>query len=429
MGNTAVIGSPSGWFSFAEETTPVVLRLHSVRNTRAVTGVVSLGSSRSEVARVRLSSPAQFAVGGKSLVWVKFYDRPQSDSLTASRHLGEVVLPVEHILRRCGGCLLHTWLPLARESDPLVEGYAGGPEAASDIFDQGVRSAARDPVRMPIVCLSLCQGDDQIVPEDIHNCPTRSPEQRAVLFYGLAQSHSQHYRLLQSLYRQHRAEMHAKQSESAISKGAPLQGCAGSQDGPGQGSQPVCEDIARLRSEIDSTTSEANVRISQANDAIRILKDRLADQKEELARMLEETAKINRETDLVEAECHEAGKNGASASGLASAAKGSNEDCDELRILRREADVLGEQKEALLLILDDLYGAVKQGKGQQQSHDGSKRAASPQPHVTTPPPAFYSDFDLCPVSNRGGGDQLEPETWTNMLPRPSELFGSGALDD
>jgi len=81
----------------------------------------------------------------------------------------------------------------------------------------------------------------------------------------------------------------------------------------------------------------------------------------------------------------------------------------EVERLKREADVLKEQKEALVAILEDLYGASKKGNTKEEEA-GAAIAAS-----TNPAGASYI------------GDSKD-EGFTRMLPRPSEMFASGVLE-
>merc|ERR1740121_1597810 len=83
--------------------------------------------------------------------------------------------------------------------------------------------------------------------------------------------------------------------------------------------------------------------------------------------------------------------------------------------LRREVDRLKEQKEALLLILQDLYG------------NGAESDA-PKGIAVEAPSQVEARGHTEPAVDLARRDAEAQEQWTNMLPRPSELFASGVLD-
>lgn len=348
-------------------------------------------------------------------------------------------MPLEHIARRCGGSLYHTWLPLDVAQQPSRGTPLGSPGTDSnsyELFDKALRNAARDP-RLPLVCISLCQADMPRAESERYDLKA-DPTERSLRFCSLLQSHAQHSRLLQALYRQCRAGRQAASEaerqpqmlpqlrdalvdswasvarhdagglefagppEALHSAGARRAGetpvASGQLDvGTGQ----LEEEASRLRQQIEGTTREANSRINQASEAIRTLKEWLAAKQAEHERLRRESLRARRDGDALENENEQlrlqlerrAREHGSP-----------DEKREELRRLRRDAEVLGEQKEALVLILEDLYGAVGQ------------EAAAPQ----EPEP---------PRAEEAPAAEEPQETWTNMLPRPSELFASGVLDE
>lgn len=439
-------GTSGSWFSFSsQEVTLVLLRLHDSRNLgnapgEEVFGLVRLGPDPEEAARLRADCPAQFAVGAGTTVRVAF--QAASREPRAGRILGEVLLPLEHIARRCGGSLYHMWLPVQASS--CGSSSAPGEEITAEQVDRALRSAARDP-RQPIVCLSLCQADGPHADKELYDTSATSDD-KATRFWSLLQSHAQHARLLQALYRQSRSAQQSRGEAPLppnardglgldMTLGPARQPPAGRQESlplnfdlpgpaevlnPGEDTYFDGEEAERLREEIELTATEASARIQQASEAIRTLKERLADRQAEHEQLQQETARLRREAVELEIENerlalrqerHASPLGGGGLAGPGAAAADDRE--EEVRRLRREAEVLAEQKEALLLILDDLYGAT-----------------GGTPHVVPPadqgaPVVAAAGLAGEPLGTPGAGEQ----TWTNMLPRPSELFASGVLDD
>jgi len=460
MGNSA--GSASGWF-FSEEVTLVLLRLHDVRCVglslgEEVSGVINSGADSPNLFCVRRSAPVSVPVGAGTTLTVEFQAVPTGNEVGGGRVLGSVVLPLEHIARRCCGSLYHMWLPLdgaqssnrGGGSSMTTQPSLGSDAHTLDNFDRALRSAARDP-RFPLVCLSLCQADSSQAEKERYELNAEAAD-KALRFYSLLQSHAQHSRLLQALYRQsrsgravaaetdNRSQMLPQLRDALVDSWASLAQARSFQFtrndslGPelsgasevtnsrsldtsvGAGLIEVAagpvEDASRLRLDIETTTREANARINQASDAIRTLKERLSAKQAEHERLRKETVRIRRDADALENE-NEQLRLCLERRAREQGCPGDRE--EEMRRLRREAEVLGEQKDALVLILEDLYGAVGRETGAVASAGvpPAPGAAAPRepPGSLLPPP--------------------EPamETFTHLLPRPSELFASGALDD
>mmetsp|Transcript_94969 Transcript_94969/g.188116 ORF Transcript_94969/g.188116 Transcript_94969/m.188116 type:complete len:431 (+) Transcript_94969:115-1407(+) len=428
MGNSTT-SSSGGWF-FNEESTPVLLRLLDARSleispSEELIGIVGLGADLQSVATVKRGEPVTVSVGVGTTLSIDFEAQPLGRTSTGgNRYLGNVSLPLECVARRCGGSLYHMWFPLEKEPPAALTPQSGSgsvtPQSGSQLFEQfdrSLRSAARDP-RLPVVCLSLCQASSPQAARDRYELHTDPPE-KALRFDSLLQSHAQHSRLLQALYRQCRAVTRSQEGDGqSLSRTdlndswswASLERSRRSRDMPvgslsSDPGQP--EEVSRLRRDIDTTTREANARINQASDAIRTLRERLSAKQAEHEQMRRETARQRQDAEALETQNEQ-----FRLQLIRSAREGGGEDrAEELRRLRREAEVLKEQKDALVLILEDLYGAVGSNGGAEQE----------APQNQEPPP----------VDDEATPNTVEPlsETWTNMLPRPSELFGPAVLEE
>lgn len=436
----------SGLLWSADEKTLVLLCLNDVRNIRAQPGeetICNVTCTDSPPAQLRIGQPASMQVSqGSTLVLQVCTASPPAAAAGQLREAGEVSLPLEHLTRRCGRSVYYTWFPLQQRLARAIEGNNGD---SLEQFDRALRTLAREP-RMPMVCLSMCPADS---PEAIalaaghqYDVGVTSAE-KAARFPGLMASHTQHARLLQSLYRQSRAVTQGRSemdqslmsnassyAQRGISGDTPLseQTAGGMFDLPGPmqlggrhgsgsdlgrrdfGSGVAYDiagsDIARLKKEIESTTEEANSRINQASEAIRTLKDRVGTRQAEHERMRQETERFRQDADALELENNRLALQLERRRRVAPDARE-----QELERLRREADVLKEQKEALVAILEDLYGAV--GKNNKEESAGAAIAAA----GSAAPSSGYM---------QSGG--AKEEGFKHMLPRPSELFASGVLE-
>jgi len=421
MGNSTTGSSGGGWF-FNEESTPVLLRLLDAHclglsSSEELVGIVGLGADLQNVATVTRGEPVTVSVGVGTTLSIDFEAQPSGRTSTGgNRYLGSVVLPLECVARRCGGSLYHMWFPLDTNPPPAPSPQNGsGSERGSQLFEQfdrSLRSAARDP-RLPVVCLSLSQASAAHAERDRYELHSDPPE-KALRFDSLLQSHAQHSRLLQALYRQCRA---VTRTQEVVTDLNDSWSWASSERARRSNTMPVgslssdpglIERVTELKSDIDTTTREANARINQASDAIRTLRERLGAKQAEHEQMRRETARQRQDAEAMETQNEQ-----FRLQLERRAREGGGEDrAEELRRLRREAEVLKEQKDALVLILEDLYGAV-----------GTAGVAEEAAQNQEPPP-LDADGEVTP-------NTVEPlgETWTNMLPRPSELFGPSVLEE
>jgi len=447
MGNTSTV--TGSWFSFGEEEkTQVVLQLHDSRCVALtpgedLVGLIGLGDDESSAAAnlssssfrtVRRNKPSDFVVTSDTMVIAEFRavpsrcPSPGNDGIGNARVLGQVLLPLAHIARRCCGCLYQIWLPLSapwpnfqRSDSPTHARSSPSNDAAKDSsasqFDRALRNAARDP-RWPMVCLSLYPMDSLEGFEDRYeaNVPR---EVKGIRFDSLLHSHAQHARLLQALYRHLRSIQQGKKAGHGAARILPqvkdpldeklhsLDITKRSTGGPDSFGTtdvsalnpssrasaatdgPQAEEVSTLKHEIDTTTAEANVRINQASDAIRTLKERLSKEQVQHEKLQKEAARFRHDSDLLEIENERLSLQIERRMRERGPIDSRGE---EVKKLRKEADVLREQKEALVQVLEGLYN---------KDAPGTEAANRVQP------------LGIAPEGQ---------ESFTNMLPRPSELF-------
>lgn len=438
MGN-APIGS--GWLYSSEEQTLVLINIHDARNIRPQPGeevIVTVLTAYSPPAQTRIGQPASVLVSADSVIVLEVGTAsPPAAAAGKLRSVGELRLPLELLVRRCGRSVYHTWFPLQAPAGAASQsGSSSEVITTMEQFDKELRSVARDP-RVPMVCLSLCPAD---APEAIpmaagqHYEVNVSPSDKCARFAGLMASHTQHARMLQSLYRQARnaqqgrpdgsldisnvSNMNMSLRGNSFDAPAMDRRDSGAFDLPeaqhlagypqaragSSGSHGRSDEAIRLKKEIESTTEEANKRINQASDAIRTLQQRLSTRETEHERLRQETARFVNDADTLDLE------NERLALQLERKRRTAPDVREqEVERLKREADVLKEQKEALVAILEDLYGAVDKDTSKEEDAGAAIAASS------APASAGYI----------GAGKE---EGWTNMLPRPSELFASGVLE-
>jgi regulator of replication initiation timing len=138
------------------------------------------------------------------------------------------------------------------------------------------------------------------------------------------------------------------------------------------------DDIIQLQKDVESTTIEANLRINKASDTIRTLKERVARQNEELERLRQGTLAFRQEADTLELDNERISLQleRRARSGIAAP---SSDRGEEIKRLRRDAEVLKEQKDALVLILEDLYGSVGKTPPVPNSGAGDEGGAAVPP--------------------------------------------------
>lgn len=394
-------------------------------------GVVGAGLSSSDIAPVRRGSPIEFDVSGDMVLLIEF--RTASPGGSNTRTVGTVRMPLEHMSKRFGQNLYHMWFPL----DPSISSQKGDSQASqnemNEQFDRALRNAPRDP-QWPLVCLSLGLAD---FPEAVNDAAPQMKQVKLLCFEGVLQSHIQHSRLLQTLYRHVRAlkpmgpraqmERYSCESETHVPSG-PLYTRSTSSSNwvpfqlPRENTFDVCKpfqlqrqntfdvgndifslsgrdscqgnqwrSLVQLRTEIESTTAEAHSRISQANDSVRTLKDRLAVRQKDCNEFQQKILSLTQQTNVLEMENERLACQLQSDRGTATMTMREHE--EEENKHRQEADMLREQNEALVLILEDLYGAVQKNSSTRQSK----------------PDALIFE----------GG---QTDGWTNMLPSPSDLL-------
>ncbi|CAE8740018.1 unnamed protein product, partial [Polarella glacialis] len=383
-------GVPGGsWLFTAVETGQIVVTLNDIRSVELFPGEelsasVRLSPEWSEGTRLTRDRPTVLSFAADTTLLIEFKglcDGPQD------RFLGEIKLPLAHVARRCGGSLYHTWLPISPQSTASSSSAAAGDKSFSlEYFDRALRAAARDP-RQPMACLSLCRkSPDKEIGKELVFQLDAPPSEKAARFEGLLQSHSQHARMLQALYRHVRTFSTAQSSAPGMSpnfKDALQDSFAmdkSRREGPtstyamdlgshvevlgnlqqadeAPDASSLETELARLREEIETTTQEANARINQAGEAIILLKERVSGKQVDLIHKRKDVSALSHEAESIELENQKLELQLQHAAARESRA-GSQDYNDEVESLRRDAKDLATQKEALLLILQDFYGAM-----------------------------------------------------------------------
>lgn len=425
---------PGPWFF--PDSVQIVVVLNDARNIALLQGeelsALIQVEPDDQLYHLTRESPASLSVRPNTILVVKFHAIVQGLQDTA-RCLGDVVLPLNHVARVCAGSLYQVWLPLQPALSCVQE------EDYVDNFDKAVWKAARDP-RKPMVCLSLYAGSIPQASKDyLFNA---SASEKADRFLGLLQSHTQHMRLLQALYREVRsnqaAQLDLSRSKDGLADSWPsefrrveanLGQAAPEPSGPAE-ARGDGEDVARdetkealdyLREEIKATTADAEARINKAAESVTTLKDMIQAKQVELIQRRKEVSRLYHDAESVELENQ---KLQVQLTRASLHVGGQNQhDGEEAEQLRREAEDFHTQKEALLLILRDFYGAMgeepptlsaivskHQLRTKQLEPDGDK--------------AFSQSS-----AGHGYAPQQVPQAWTNMLPRPSELLLSGVLEE
>lgn len=321
-----------------------------------------------------------------------------------------------------------------------------------------------------MVCLSLFQAGSLEAGEEVYDLADLDNQTCVRRFSGLMQSHVQHARMLNALYRQ------ARRAKASRKHGAMEDSFAGYPSGhtplaedslvmapdlriSGAASSPRRKrssaasmnmsnsfdmsgtmnmsqrsspgDISRLQQEIATTTSEANARIEQAAQAITTLQERVQRKKDDNEIMRKEIADMEHEAEELELnnerqklQNERRGRERAASAGIKP-----GQEVEEVARLKQEVQYLTEQKAALMLILEDLYGATGQKKDAQEGPD------EPAPTLLVEPQHEPQPVAALPSSPSGARLLAAPppeepdKGWTNMLPRPSELLREIEAED
>lgn len=427
--------------------------------------VVHVSLSDPGSSRLTKRSPATVSVGPETVLFVEF-QTVVSGLLETARCVGGVSLPLDHIVRHCGGSLNHIWQPLQPSS--LAHRGGGSETDALDIeqhvqlFQEGIRMATRD-LRKPIVCLSLCRGSSI---QRYENFMTATEAEKAANFISVQQSHVQQARMLQALYRQVRNNQAAAQSNQQLPD--MREGLSDSWSHSSfsckpkrhdhidmDSSQNQNADVAEseqhraleerlhiLRQDIAATTEDANARINQATKSIQTLEEKQTMKQVDLLQKRKEVARLWHDAEAVELENQKLELQLQRRSLTGSPAPDSMQQ-EEIEKLRKEQEDLTTQKEALLLILKDFYGAmgkeppsleymISKNSQSEASYAHSSPSQATKPATPLEAPVLQED----PAPSHGGytatpeasASHNEAEAgWSNMLPRPSELLSTGLL--
>lgn len=333
-----------------------------------------------------LFSGAEYVRQGRSIVFPMTSDmiviefRAPLLSGGKARTVGIVRLPLRHMWKRCGQSLYCMWFPLIPSFPHELGGSTQHSQTkANDEFDRGVRNAARDP-RWPLVCLSLCLAGPPEATSGHYDCKVM-PNMKSLCYDGLVLSHNQHNRLLHTLYRHVRNLGPHAQMENLHTQGEMLTLCARHlSDEVGVHTQRECtfdvgsdihslstttsmsrakcqwKDVAHLHAEIESRTLEANLRINKASESIRTLNARLIARQADCERLEQMVTRCTHNADELEIE------NESMALQLERQAREGitlRQREEEYGQLHRETRVLQQQKETLVLILEDLCGFAR----------------------------------------------------------------------
>lgn len=472
---------PGGWLLSGSNAAQVSLALEDARYIALLPGeeleaLVHVSLSDPGSSRLTRRGPATVSVGPETVLFIEFQTVVSGLQETA-RCVGEVSLPLDYIVRHCGGSLNHIWQPLQPSS---FAHRLGGETDVPDIeqhvqlFQEGIRTATRD-LRKPMVSLSLFRGSS--IPSH-ENFMTASNSEKAANFISLQQSHVQQARMLQALYRQVRNNQAAAQSNQQLpemreglsdswshtsfsgkSRRNDRMDSFATDPSQNQNADLVESDhrnrdledrLNILRQDIAATTEDANARINQATKSIQTLEEKQTLKQVDLLQKRKEVARLWHDAEAVELENQKLELQLQRRSLTGSPVPDSLQQ-QEMEKLGKEQGDLTTQKEALLLILKDFYGAM--GKeppsleyminkhSRSESSYAQNAPVQPTQHATPSEapvpqedaPASHGGYAIAPGASasrhdeQAGAGGLEQTGWSNMLPRPSELLSTGLL--
>ncbi|OLQ10531.1 hypothetical protein AK812_SmicGene5716 [Symbiodinium microadriaticum] len=338
-----VHGAPMPQNNSSTETHEIVLSLHSVNNVKHTKDEAYYGMATNHTAEadvpVTSEHPAKLWVGMESIVSIRVFLHSRGGNSAEDRSIGQISIPIREMLDICGPCIYYTWLLL----DPWS---AYGSQSRSQVADRFRRafSEVSASLHSPRICISLTEVSVE---------PSQwiaSEKDRAFYHDPLFVSHAQHVQTVKayfdfcerngSLLQRAVVRQPSHLSVEASDLQRQLEKLAAKQRE---------EEVARLQSELDNITDEANRHIESRNSQIIKLKA-------EWQRLLEV------EEPTIEAQRLEALERLQAARkqsvDLQKQAEGTDAD---MKKLRAAVQTLREEKAALMTEVQEIYSAHNTG--------------------------------------------------------------------
>jgi len=344
MGNT-------GWR--VDEPREVVVCLHSVHNVQHSPNESYYGMATDHASEVEIpvtsERPARLLVGIDSLISVRVFLHNRGSPSNSDRPVGQLSIPVREMLDMCGPGLYQTWF-LLDSPNPY-----GGMQRSHIVerFRRAMHGVSME-IHSSRICLTLLESSTE--PADW----PKEERDRVAYYETVLVSHQQHVQITQSYFDYvERAERNpgertsSKKSStaSAPAPAPPVEANALKHELSRLLIQQREEEVGQLQRELDQITEEANKRIEKGNSAIKELKADLKHLRDvEAAQLQHEHAETEQRVRDLRQENEDLRKRVESSEDDAA----NNE--EELQKLQQEVAVLTNQKDALMKMVQEIYG-------------------------------------------------------------------------
>mmetsp|Transcript_66979 Transcript_66979/g.207097 ORF Transcript_66979/g.207097 Transcript_66979/m.207097 type:complete len:398 (-) Transcript_66979:49-1242(-) len=360
MGNT-------GWR--LEEQREVVLCLHSVHNVQHSPNESYYGMATDHASEVEIpvtsERPARLMAGIDSVLSVRIFLHNRGFPSTTDRPVGQLSLPVREMLDTCGPGLYQTWFLLDAPTP------YGGMQRSHTVerFLRALHGVSME-LHASRICLSLLDSstDPAEWPKD--------DKDRITYFEPVLISHQQHVQITQAYFDYIERAESSSAARTASKKGgvnaqAPVEASALKAELERLQQQQREEEVTLLQRELDQITEEANRRIEKGNGVIVKLKADLKHLRDvEAAQLQCEHAEAEQRVQTLRQEGQELRQRLENSQDDAAA------DAD-LQNLQQEVLVLTNQKDALMKMVQDIYGTAQAAAagGESNAKAAAARAA------------------------------------------------------
>lgn len=310
------------------ETQEVVLSLHSVHNVKhtpdeSYYGMATNHSAEAEVA-VTSARPVKFWVGMESIVSLRIFLHPRGKPASEDRPIGQISIPIREMLEICGPCIHQTWLLL----DPFAA-YGSQPRSQVSGNFRRAFSEVSAKLHSPRICISLMEVT--VDPTTWVN----SEKDRAFYHDPLLVSHAQHVQAVKAYLDycdREKLDFRKPRKRSPEANGE---------------SRDRRAEEQKLRLQLEQLTEQANHQIEKSNETILKLNAQLKDMMET------EEPDLEQERQNILAVLQE---RRLQAEDLQKRCEGTSA---PLRSLRDDVQRLKDEKEALLVEVQEIYSKQK----------------------------------------------------------------------
>mmetsp|Transcript_25203 Transcript_25203/g.58693 ORF Transcript_25203/g.58693 Transcript_25203/m.58693 type:complete len:395 (-) Transcript_25203:239-1423(-) len=337
-----------------DEQKEVVLCLHSVHNVQHSPNESYYGMATDHISEVEIpvtsERPARLMAGIDSVLSVRVFLHNRGSPSTSDRPVGQLSIPVREMLDTCGPGMYQTWFLLDTPT------HYGGMNRAHILerFRCALHGVSME-LHTARICLTLLESSTE---------PTewaKDDKDRATYYEPLLVSHQQHVQISQAYFDYiERTDASSAGRAASSKRNSSLTGTSASLETSTLKmklehlqQQQREEEVGQLQRELDQITEEANKRIEKGNSAIVKLKAELKQLRDV------EAVELQREQAETEARMKALREEGEKLRQRVEMTKDTTAMDEDLQQLRQEVMVLTNQKDALMKMVQEIYGTAQ----------------------------------------------------------------------